>query len=107
MTVACPPLEWPANLLEAGPDEDRSILLRGMARIGDARCTVLAIRVDPISLRPDLRTAVAGRSYAGQQIKEMFDGLSSYTELTDNAVVRLQTGAYVMLVIPAGEAGFD
>ena len=44
MTVACPSPEWPSGLLEQGPPQDPSILLRGEATIGSARFVVTAVQ---------------------------------------------------------------
>ena len=55
MTIACPAPQWPEGLLEEGPPEDPTILLRGEAGIGGAHFTVTAVRVDPIPVRARLR----------------------------------------------------
>jgi hypothetical protein len=102
MTVAVPLPQWPSSLIEAGPDGDRTILLRGLADIGGAAYAVLAIRVDPISLRVDRLDVVASRVYADLQLDDMLDDISSYTEITDASLVRLDSGTYVMLMIPPG-----
>jgi hypothetical protein len=104
MTVRCPPLEWPAGLLEAGPPEDRSIVLRGEAMIAEARFTVMAVRVDPIRLGPDFRPGVPSAAYAEYALSGLLDQLSELVEISEAPTLRLSTGAYVMWMLPGGGA---
>lgn len=102
MTIACPTLQWPSGLLEAGPEHDRTILLRSVAEIAGASYSVIAIRIDPIRMAADLRSDVPAHTYSSHQVQNMLDDLLEYTEITDQSLVRLSTGSYVLVMIPAG-----
>ncbi|HVC16227.1 MAG TPA: hypothetical protein VNE18_02895 [Rhodanobacter sp.] len=101
MTIPCPAPQWPSGLLEVGPEQDRSILLRSVAEIGDAAYAVIAIRMDRIRMEPDLRGDVPGHVYNNYQLHDMLDALLLYSEVSERSLVHLPTGAYVMLMIPA------
>lgn len=64
MAVSCPPCSWPTVLEEKGPSDDPSILLAGIAHIGDAPIKIVAIRINS-TLRPklDCKPDVAESSY--------------------------------------------
>lgn len=108
MTIPCPVLQWPTSLLEVGPGADRSILLSSDADIAGARYSVVAIRVDPITLTPDFLSGLPSGTYANSSLRGLFDDLSSYTDISEGSVVRLDGGNYVFLLLPApeGELGF-
>lgn len=103
MTIPCPTPQWPSGLLEVGPEQDRSILLRSMADIAGALYAVVAIRIDPIRMAADLRSDVPAHMYSSYRVQEILDELPLYTEITDRSLVSLSTGSYVMLMIPAGD----
>jgi hypothetical protein len=103
MTVPCPVPEWPESLEEAGPAEDRSILLRGAVSIGRIRFSVTAVRVDPIRFGPDFRGDRNLSIYAGFDLSEL---LGVVAELIGEAVpstVQLETGRYVLWMLPGTE----
>jgi len=110
VTVPCPTVEWPSFLEECGPAEDPSILLRGTARIGGTRVAVVAIRIKPELRRaPDYRQDVPSAAYETGALDTMLEEFEYLTdELTvvaggaGRSIVRLQTGPYVMGVLPAG-----
>ena len=100
MTIACPTPQWPAGLLKAGPAQDPSILLRSVAEIGGAAYTVIAIRINPITMQPDLRNDLPTRIYREHGLTETFEALSALAEISDRSLVQLATGAYAMLMVP-------
>jgi hypothetical protein len=101
MTIPCPTPQWPSGLLEVGPEQDPSILLRSVADIAGAAYEVLAIRIDPISMSADVRGAIKVSAYGGLDITRLLDELTAFTNISDRSLVRLQTGAYVMMLLPA------
>jgi hypothetical protein len=103
MTIACPTPQWPSGLLEVGPEQDRSVLLRSVATIAGAAYAVIAIRVDPISMSADLRCDLPWHAYNGYRLQEMLDEISVFAEITDRALVHLAGVPYVMLMMPAEE----
>ena len=103
MTIPCPVPQWSTSLLEVGPEADRSIMLSSDADIAGGRYSVIAIRVDPITLTPDFRNDVPSGTYAHSSLRTLFDDLSPYTEVSEGSIVRLQSGNYIFLVLPAGE----
>jgi hypothetical protein len=113
MTVECPLFELPDMLEERGPDEDPTILLTGVARIGRAPAHVVAIRINnTLRWDPDFRRAVANGAYhAGgfdEILEKTLDELQVIaSELEDilsdaeSSVVDLATGQYRVFLIPA------
>ena len=83
MTVECPLPEWPRDLLNAGPPEDRAILLRGEVTIGATRFVVTAVRVDSIELAPDFRPDVPIDVYREYGLSALIDIVSEMTEIND------------------------
>ncbi len=71
------------------------------ANIAGARYAVFAIRDDPISLTPDCRSGLPSGTYTGSTLRTLFDILSSYTDVSERSVVKLETGKYVFLLLPA------
>jgi hypothetical protein len=102
MTVACPVPEWPRDLMNAGPSEDRSILLRGEATIGAARFVVTAVRVDPIQFGPDFRPDVHVDVYREYHLPTLLDVLSELMDIDNAATLQLETGSYLIWMLPAG-----
>lgn len=100
MTVACPAPEWPAALLEEGPPEDPSILLRGETTIGGVRFTLTAVRVDPIRFGPDFRRDRTTGVYAPYGLSELLDRLSDLVDVAEASALRLGTGSYLMWMLP-------
>lgn len=103
MTVACPAPQWPEGLLEEGPPEDPTILLRGEARIGGARFTVTAVRVDPIRFGPDFRFDRTISVYAAYGLSELLDSLSELIDVAEASALRLSTGSYRLWMLPHGD----
>jgi hypothetical protein len=100
MTVACPSPEWPSGLLEQGPPQDPSILLRGEATIGSARFVVTAVRVNPIRYGPDFRPDQSTSIYANCNLSALLDSLSDLIEVSEASTLRLETGNYVIWMLP-------
>jgi hypothetical protein len=89
------------GLLEVGPQQDRSILSRSDADIAGAAYAVMAIRINPIRMAVDLRAEVPAHIYRSYQLQRLLDDLSEHTEITQRSLVRLSSGTYVMLMVPA------
>jgi hypothetical protein len=101
MTVAFPLPEWPHDLLNEGPPEDRSILLRGEATIGATRFVVTALRVDPIRLGPDYRPDVAVGAYRDYHLSTIIDIVSELVGIDDASTVQLEGGQYLLWMLPS------
>ena len=102
MTIACPRPEWPTGLLEEGPPQDPSILLRGEADIGGAKFVVTAVRVDPIRFGPDFRLNQSSSVYDGYDLSGLLDSLWNLVEVAEAPTVRLASGSYVLWMLPRG-----
>ena len=102
MTIPCPTPQWPLGLLEVGPEQDPSIFLRSVAEIAGAAYELIAIRIDPITMAADLRDEVPIHVYRRLRIAGILDELCVFTDISDRSLVPLSTGAYVMLMFPAG-----
>lgn len=112
MAVRCPAWRWPEELEERGPVDDPSILLTGVARIGEVPMRIVAIRIDAtLRWSPDYRSNVAKDTYRASEIDQMLettleDVQSVATDLGDLmgdgrlAVVELPTGPYRVWVMP-------
>jgi hypothetical protein len=100
MTVLCPIPQWPAGLLEVGPPEDRSILLRGEVAIDSARFILMAVRVDPIGLGLDVRSDQSLSIYADYELSQQLDVISDLVDSSSQSTLRLATGLYIMWMIP-------
>ena len=105
MTVVCPAPEWPGSLVEDGPPEDRSILLRGEATIGGVRFSLTAMRMDPIRFGPDLRPEHGSSVYAAYSLSDMLDKLSDVMDVAEAATLQLSTGSYLLWMLPGNGAG--
>ena len=102
MPIPFPTAQWPAELTEAGPDADPSILLSGSAKIGDAHHHVLAVRVSRSNLQVDFRPDLdEEETYAGFLLEEMLEELEFFDEFDRSALVSLTSGDYVMWMTPA------
>ena len=100
MAVACPPPQWPAALLEEGPEGDSSILLRGEATIGGTRFAVTAVRVNPVHYGPDYRADQNTRIYTGYNLSGLLDSLSDLVEIAEASTLALGTGRYLLWMLP-------
>jgi hypothetical protein len=103
MTVQCPFPEWPSALLEAGPPEDRSILLRGHVMIGPGRFMLTAVRVDPIRLGPDYRPDQALSIYGNHELSGLLDMVSELIGFAAPTTLQLGSGRYVLWMLPSSE----
>ena len=113
MGVRCPAWQWPEDLEERGPPADPSILLTGMARIGEVPMLIIAIRIDEtLRWSPDFLPNVADASYGAGNLREMLEttledvqsvatGLGDLVGEGRLSVVELATGRYRMWVLPA------
>jgi hypothetical protein len=104
MTVPCPVPEWPAALLEAGPDKDRSILLRGEVSVGSAHFILTAVRVDPIRFGPDFRADLDLNIYADYQLPTLLDIVTELSGVAEPSPLSLGRGQYVLWMLPDSEA---
>jgi hypothetical protein len=112
MSIPFPPCVYPATLDERGPKEDPSILLTGMAAIGNAPALVIAIRISRTPRRtPDYRHDVPTKMYSVNNIDvglKTFPGNSD--DLTDEpsdalgeqvpSIVQLEPGTYMLWILP-------
>ena len=101
-------MDWPRSLEEHGPAEDPSIILRARARLGSATLEVLAIRIDPELRRtPDFRKDLPIGLYHARAMETMLDeleylsdALADVAESTSQSVIELETGTYLLCVLP-------
>jgi hypothetical protein len=107
MPVQFPAPEWPAELLEAGPPEDASILLSGPARIGEAPYRVLAVRINPNTLAVDYRYDLGEDVYADYQLEDTLEELTFLNDIDKSVLVTVGQGHYVIWMLPAGDSGED
>lgn len=106
MAIQCPRIVWPDHLAEEGPPEDRSIYLRGRARVGEAWADVRAIRIDPaLRMMPDYKKSVPSSCYADLQLDTLLDELACLADSDPLATVELDGGHYVIWLIPCGAQG--
>jgi hypothetical protein len=103
MTVPCPVPEWPESLEEAGPAEDRSILLQGRISIGRSKFSVTAVRVDPIRFGPDFRADRNLSIYADYELSDLLGVVAELVGEGEPSTVPLGTGLYVLWVLPGTE----
>jgi hypothetical protein len=101
MTVPLPTHEWPSELLEIGPEQDRSIMLRAPVVIGSARFMLTAVRVDPIRLGPDYRSDIPHHVYDDYELGPMLELVLELLDLTEPSILQLETGRYVIWMIPS------
>ena len=104
MTVLCPVPVWPGSLEEAGPAEDRSILLQGRVSLGRTEFSVTAVRVDPIRRGPDYRADMSLSIYAGYELSDLLDMVAELVGATELSALQLTTGRYVLWMLPCIEA---
>ena len=112
MTVPCPAWQFPTGLEERGPAEDPTILLTGVAHLGNAAVQLVAIRINAtLQWTPDFRHDVAEESYQvnglGETLETALEDLQTVaSELGDllgdggSGVVELATGHYRVCVMP-------
>ncbi len=103
MPIRFPEPRWPVELLEEGPEEDPSILLGGVAEIGNARHRISAVRVNLRPLRVDFRADLKKYIYADHELEAMLDELNFFGSIDQSAVVPLENGTYVVWMMPAGD----
>jgi hypothetical protein len=103
MTVPCPVPEWPEALEEAGPAEDRSILLQARVSIGRTEFSVTAVRVDPIRFGPDFRADRSLSIYAGYELSDLLDMVAELVGEAVPSTVQLEMGRYVLWMLPGTE----
>ncbi|MDQ2804090.1 MAG: hypothetical protein M3Y41_15960, partial [Pseudomonadota bacterium] len=87
--------------LEEGPEEDPSILLSGVAEFGTAPHRVLAVRVNATNLRVDFLAGVDADIYADHELEVMLDELRFFGSIDRSVVVRLESGDYVIWMVPS------
>ena len=104
MPIRFPQSRWPAELMEEGPDEDPSILLSGTAEIGDAPHRVVAVRVRKADLQVDFRVDLdEEEAYADYPLEAMLDELDFFDDFDRSVVVPLESGNYVIWMVPSGD----
>lgn len=100
--VPCTAPQWPAGLLERGPPEDPSILLRGEAAIAGTRFVLTAVRVNPIWFGPDYRDDLDADVYAPYELPTLLDMVAELMSVSEASTVQLETGSYVLWMMPRG-----
>lgn len=103
MTIPFPTPQFPAALLEVGPQEDRTILLRGIAEIAGSFYDVVAIRIDPITMGADFRDDLSRSVYANHRVQDLLEDVGEHTEITDASLLHLSSGRYVLIMLPSTE----
>ena len=101
MTVRSPQFKWIGDLEELGPPGDPSILLVGQASIGASPCTVKAVRVRANQRIPDYRDNVGSDDYAPLALEALLQELEILADTIQMEQVTLDTGTYVICVIPS------
>jgi hypothetical protein len=102
MAIFFPEPRWPSELLEEGPEEDRSVLLRGAAEIAGARHRILAVRVGRSTLEVDVRDDLDESIYDDYRLQDMLDELGFFENVDQSVLVHLETGHYVIWMVPWG-----
>lgn len=102
MTVPLPMHEWPSELLEIGPEQDRSIILRAPVVIGSAKFMLTAVRVDPIGLGPDYRAEIPHAVYDDYELTSLLEVVLELLDLSEPSILQLGSGRYVMWMTPSG-----
>jgi hypothetical protein len=112
MSIPFPQCIYPATLEERGPKEDPSILLAGMAEIGDAPALIIAIRVSrTLRSTPDYRQDIPAEVY---RVNNIDAGLETFLEnsedLTDElsdalgehvpSIIQMEPGLYRLWILP-------
>lgn len=100
MPVSLPEPVWPTELLEAGPQEDASILLSGAAEIGKAPYRVLAVRLNPSTLAIDYRADIEEDIYDEYQLEDRLDELTFLDDIDKSVLVPMAGGYYVVWMLP-------
>ena len=103
MPIRFPEPRWPVELLEEGPEEDPSILLGGVAEIGNARHRILAIRVSWRPISVDFRADLKKYIYADHDLELMLDELKSFCSLDPSVSVPLESGNYIICMVPSAD----
>ena len=103
MPIRFPEPRWPVELLEEGPEEDPSILLGGVAEIGNAQYRISAVRVSPRPLQVDFRADLKKYVYADHELEVMLEELSFFGSIDRSVVVPLESGNYVIWMVPFGK----
>jgi hypothetical protein len=103
MPIPCPAPAWPKEFLEVGPEADPTILLTAPAEIAGAPYKLVAMRVDPHRLKPDVSPELEEEIYGDYLLDEMLEELGFVQgDIGQSAVVHLVPGWYLMWMVPAG-----
>lgn len=70
--------------------------------IGNVLHRLLAVRVNPNHLRVDFRPDLGKAVYADYPLELMLDELTFFDDIDRSAVVRLESGSYILWMVPAG-----
>jgi hypothetical protein len=103
MAIKLPEPGWPAEMLEAGPPEDPTILLAAPVDIGATMHRLLAIRIDPDTLMVDFRESVGEDIYEPYDLDLMLDDLEFFDDIDAAGLVTLASGSYVIWMVPYPE----
>jgi hypothetical protein len=117
MSIPFPQCVYPATLEERGPKEDPSILLTGMAEIGNAPALIIAIRISrTLRSTPDYRQDVPAGVYGVNNIdagletflenaEDLIDELSDALGEHVPSIIQLEPGLYRLSILPLAPGG--
>ena len=81
----------------------------GEARLGDAPLTIVAVRVKPeFRQAPDYKGDADASGFETDMLATMLEEIEFLTEMsvpTEQSIVELEAGRYVLCVLPAKKAG--
>ncbi|WP_158801192.1 hypothetical protein [Acidisoma sp. L85] len=104
MPVPAPELHWPAELVEAGPQADPSILLGGTATLNGVQHHVYALRINLDHITPDFRADLDQSLYADHELGVMLDEVFYFGGVSRSSIVELESNHYIIWMVPSGSS---
>ena len=100
MPIPLPAIEWPAELIEWGPDEDPTILLMGEAEIAGATFKVRALRMRTGMRMPDYLDDL---SEAGYELEwgRMVEDVEYLVDFIEPQLVTISGTQYLLWMVPS------
>jgi hypothetical protein len=89
-------------LTEEGPEQDRAVLLGGTVEIAGVRHRIRAVRVGQITLEVDTRGDLTEEVYEDYPLQDMLDEVSFFENIDRSVIVHLETGYYIVWMVPWG-----
>ena len=99
MPIRTPAIQWPAELREAGPEEDPTIMLVGHARIADVDFTVTALRMRDGMRLPDYRDSVPRRHYEATMGAKLGD-IEDLVDSIAPSLLSMHAARYLLWMVP-------